>query len=259
MGKIPHPPPRLEIINELITSSSDNEPTLYFSLNNPNISYLRGGVSLETPADFTLRCAVPNSALYAADELTQSLRNTGIEVDEEATTKSNPTEQITQLSVHHSPPLSKLLQPFLRISLNMYGEVFVKTIAHHTKQCSLTDAPLFILPTYIKQLFNSEELLAGVAIRDGSGLSRTSRLSTYALAQILFRVQKEKWFTDQFFEAFPTIGGLRMKSGTLMNTVAYAGYIRENFYVFSFMINNYHGEDVTNMRKKVWDLLGTLK
>jgi D-alanyl-D-alanine carboxypeptidase len=50
-----------------------------------------------------------------------------------------------------------------------------------------------------------------------------------------------------------------MKSGTLMNTIAYAGYVRENSFVFSFMINNYHGENVTNMRRKVWSLLDTLK
>ena len=259
LTKIKNPPPGLEIINELITTSSTNEPSLYFSLTNSNISYLRGEISIETRSDFSLRCAVPNSASYAVDELTRALRTAGIEVEEEAKIQSNKTESVTPLHIHHSPPLSKLLEIFLHQSINMYGEVFVKTIADHTGQCSLNNAPLTVLPTYIKTLFNSESLLAGVAIRDGSGLSRSNRLSTYALAQILFQVQKETWFNDQFFEAFPTISGLKMKSGTLMNTVAYAGYIPENSFIFSFIINNYHEEDVTTMRRKVWDLLNTLK
>jgi D-alanyl-D-alanine carboxypeptidase/D-alanyl-D-alanine-endopeptidase (penicillin-binding protein 4) len=197
--------------------------------------------------------------LYAADELTQALRIHGIEIEQEATVGSSEKEKVTQLNIHRSPPLSKLLEPFLRISINMYGEVFVKTIALHTGQSSLYDAPVTILPMYIKTLFNTENLLAGVATTDGSGLSRSNRLTTYALAQILFQLQKESWFNDQFFQAFPTINGLRMKSGTLMNTVAYAGYVRENSFIFSFMINNYHGENVIDMRKKVWSVLDTLK
>ena len=259
LGHIKNLPPRLQLVNELMTSSSDGEPSLYFSLDTPNIGYLRGSVSLDVSPDFSTHCAVPNSALYAAHELTQALRTHGIEIEQEATVGSSEKEKVTQLDVYRSPPLSKLLEPFLRISINMYGEVFLKTIAHHTGQSSLRDAPLTILPLYIKTLFNTNDLLAGVATTDGSGLSRSNRLSTYALAQILCEVQKEVWFNDQFYEAFPTINGLRMKSGTLMNTVAYAGYVRENSFIFSFMINNYFGEDAPSMRKKIWKVLDTLK
>lgn len=253
--KIQNPPPSFEIINELITTSSNYEPSLYFSLTNPKIGYLRGEIS----SNVVLRCAVPNSALCAANELTQALRNTGIEVEEDEQIQSKQPSQVTPLHIHHSPPLSKLLEIFLHQTINMYGEVFVKTIAHHTGQCSLNNAPLIILPTYIKTLFHSENLLSGVAIRDGSGLSRSNRLSTYALAQILFQVQNETWFNEQFFRAFPTISGLKMKSGTLMNTIAYAGYIPENAFIFSFIINNYHGKHVTTMRENVWNLLNKLK
>lgn len=259
LGEIKNAPPRLQIVNELITSLSDGEPSLYFSIDGTNIGYLRGFVPLNSPADFNLHCGVPNSALYVADELTQVLRTDGIEVEEEASVGSSEKEKVTQLDIYQSPPLSKLLEPFLRISINMYGEVFIKTIAQHTGQSSLASAPLIILRLYIKTLFDSNDLLPGVATTDGSGLSRSNRLSTYALAQILFRVQKESWFNDKFYEAFPTINGMRMKSGTLMNTVAYAGYVRENSFVFSFMINNYHGENVTDMRKKIWSLLDNLK
>ena len=136
---------------------------------------------------------------------------------------------------------------------------FSKTIAHHTGQSSFRDAPLTILPSYIKTLFNTDHLLAGVATTDGSDLSRSNRLSTYALAQILFQVQKESWFNNSYYEAFTTINGLRMKSGTLMNTITYAGYIKEHSFVLSFSINNYLGEKTTNMRQKVWNLLDTLK
>jgi D-alanyl-D-alanine carboxypeptidase/D-alanyl-D-alanine-endopeptidase (penicillin-binding protein 4) len=249
----------MQIINELTTLSSGGEASLYFPLNKPNIGYLRGVVSLDTSSDFTHHCAIPNSALYAADELTQALRTNNIDVEQEATVGSSEAEKVTQLDIHQSPPLSELLKPFLRISINMYGETFLKTIAQHTGYSSLRDAPLTILPLFIKALFDSKTLLAGVATTDGSGLARSNRLTTNALAQILFRVQKEPWFEETFYEAFPTINGLRMKSGTLMNTIAYAGYVKENSLVFSFMINNYQNETAGNMRKKIWSVLDTLK
>ncbi|CAF3495417.1 unnamed protein product [Rotaria sp. Silwood1] len=256
---IKNSPPRLKIINELITSSSDGEASLYFSLDGSNVSYLRGVVPLHAPSNFNLRCAVPDSALYVADELTQALRLNGIEVEQDATVESNEKENLTLLNVHRSPPLSQLLEQFLRISINMYGEVLVKTIAHQTGQSSLFDAPLKILPSYINQLLTNNNSLEAVAITDGSGLSRSNRLSTYILAQILFTLQKQPWFDDVYYEAFPTINGIRMKSGTLLNTIAYAGYIKENSFVFSFMINNYYGETAPDMRKKVWNMLDTLK
>ncbi len=257
--EIKNPPPRLQIVNELITSSSDGEASLYFSLDGSNIAYLRGIIPLYVSSNYSLHCAVPNSALYVADELTQALRRHGIEIEQEAIADSHKIDKVTLLDIHRSPPLSKLLEPFLRISINMYGEVFVKTIAHQTGQSSLADAPLTILPSYIKTLFNNENSLSGVTLTDGSGLSRSNRLSTYTLAQILFQVQKESWFNDVFYKAFPTINGLRMKSGTLMSTIAYAGYVRENSFVFSFMINNYYGESDSDMRKKIWNVLDTLK
>ncbi len=257
--EIKNPPPRLQIVNELITSSSDGEASLYFSLDGSNIAYLRGIIPFDVSSNYSLHCAVPNSALYVADELTQALRTHGIEIEQEATADLHQIDKVTLLNIHRSPPLSKLLEPFLRISINMYGEVFVKTIAHQTGQSSLADAPLTILPSYIKTLFNNENSLSGVTLTDGSGLSRSNRLSTYTLAQILFQVQKEPWFNDIYYKALPTINGLRMKSGTLMNTIAYAGYVRENSFVFSFMINNYYGESGSDMRKKIWNVLDTLK
>ncbi|CAF0719389.1 unnamed protein product [Adineta steineri] len=259
LGEIKNPPPRLQIRNELITSSSDGEASLYFSLDGSNIRYLRGFVSLNAPANFSLHCAVPNSALYVADELTKLLRINEIKIEQEATVDLIKTDRVILLDIHQSPPLSKLLQPFLRNSINMYGEVFIKTIAHKTQQSSLLDAPVKILSLYIKTLLNNEKLLNGMTLMDGSGLSRSNRLSTYTLTQILFQIQKEAWFNDVYYEAFPIINGLRMKSGTLMNTIAYAGYVRENSFVFSFIINNYHSENGSDMRTKIWSVLDTLK
>lgn len=234
---------------------------MYFSLDGSNESFLRGKITLNASKDFSIRCSVPNSALYIADELTRSLQNNGIQIEENAQTGQSPKENLTILDVHRSPPLSKLLEPFLRISINMYGEVLVKTIAFETGLSSLADAPQTILRRFVKNLFDeqNENLVSAVSTTDGSGLSRSNRLTTLALAKILFSVQKQIWFQPVFFNALPTINGIRMKSGTLTNTIAYAGYIQENHFIFSFMINNFYGKTAQQMREQIWSVLDALK
>ena len=259
LGNIPHPPPRWQIINEAITTANDGEASLYFALDGSTRAYLRGTVALNVDSNFYIRCSIPDSALYLSAELTRVLRENGIDVDQDASTGSSAKESLRLLATQQSPPLSKLLEPFLRISINMYGEVFVKTIADQTGLSSLVDAPLTILSTYIRSLLPNNDSSAGVALTDGSGLSRSNRLSTSALARILFTIQSQPWFESVFYSALPTINGLRMKSGTLLNTIAYAGYVPNNSLLFSFMLNNYQAESVTEMRNKVWNLLDTLK
>ena len=259
LGKIPNPPPRVQIVNEAITTANNGEASLYFALDGSNRAYLRGTVALDVASNFYIRCSIPDSALYLSDELTQALRQNGVQVDQDATTGSSPKESLRLLTTHQSPSLSKLLEPFLRISINMYGEVLVKTIAYQTGLSSLVDAPLTILSTYIRSLLPNNDSLAGVATTDGSGLSRSNRLSTHALARILLAIQSQPWFESVFYPALPTINGLRMKSGTLLNTIAYAGYVQNSSLVLSFMLNNYQGDSATQMRNKVWNLLDALK
>jgi len=69
----------------------------------------------------------------------------------------------------------------------------------------------------------------------------------------------QKWFPS-FYEALPTISGIKMKSGSINGVISYTGYIRGkngNGYTFSFVINNYDGSG-NEVRHKMWNLLGML-
>lgn len=246
-------PAKLKLTNEIRTVESGTDISLSLSVDGSNDGFLRGTIDSTVPTDFSVRCATPDSALDAAAELTGALRSKAILVDADAQVGPSPNGDSTELDVHRSPPLSKLLEPFLRVSMNMYGEVLVRTIALRT-----ASLPHEVLRLYAKTLLDGPLSLA-VATTDGSGLSRSNRLTTFALAKILVAVQKESWFDDVFFNALPTINGLRMKSGTLTNTIAYAGYVREHHFVFSFMINNFYGKTAQQMREKIWAVLDALK
>ena len=62
---------------------------------------------------------------------------------------------------------------------------------------------------------------------DGSRLSPANRITTYAMARMLFFAQDEKWFTA-FYKALPFINNIHMKDGYINGVRSYAGYIHSS-------------------------------
>lgn len=78
------------------------------------------------------------------------------------------------------------------------------------------------------------------------------------MANILFQIQKENWFTD-FYKGLPEYNGMRIKSGTINDVSAFAGYHTDtagNKYIIVININNYSGSGIN---KKLFRVLDELK
>jgi D-alanyl-D-alanine carboxypeptidase/D-alanyl-D-alanine-endopeptidase (penicillin-binding protein 4) len=71
--------------------------------------------------------------------------------------------------------------------------------------------------------------------------------------------RSKPWF-NYFYEALPTINGLKMKSGSISGVRAYTGYINSGgrTYTFAFMVNNFSGSSSAVMQK-MFALLNQLK
>ena len=94
-------------------------------------------------------------------------------------------------------------------------------------------------------------------ILDGSGLSPGTRVTTLAMANILFQVQKEDWFAA-YQNSFPENNGMKLKSGSINDVSAYAGYYTDkngNKYIAVININNYSGSGISKKLFKVLDAL----
>lgn len=110
----------------------------------------------------------------------------------------------------------------------------------------------------------------GMVLENGSGLSRLERISPAQLAAVLKVAGHSNWFAE-YASSMPIVavdgtmskrlkgtaaeGRARIKTGTLKNTVAVAGYVRDSYdenWIVVAMINN---DDVSKGRSVLDELL----
>ena len=158
---------------------------------------------------------------------------------------------------HVSPPLDSLNYWFLKKSINLYGEAFIKTMAFQKNGMGSTAKGVELLKDFWAD--NGIEKSA-INICDGSGLSPQNRVTADALVKALQYAKTRPWFAS-FYYALPEYNGMKMKSGSIGGARAYAGYHTAKDgkqYVFSIIINNYDG-DAPAVVKKMYALLDNLK
>ncbi len=205
---------------------------------------------------FTISGAMPNAAAQLALTMEASVKKQP--VDKLATTYSeeNDPGKAIIFYTHTSPPLDDIIFHFLRRSINLYGESLIKTLGYQFAGYGITDSGVNVIQNFWKD--KGIEPYA-INIIDGSGLSPSNRVTTKALVTVMEYARKQSWFSS-FYNALPTISGIKMKSGTISGVVSYTGYIKGNNgneYTFSFIINNYDGK-ANDVRQKMWKLLGIL-
>ncbi len=77
------------------------------------------------------------------------------------------------------------------------------------------------------------------------------------MASVLFQSQKESWFAD-YYESFPENNGMKLKSGSINDVSAYAGYYTDpagRRYIIVININNYSGSGISRKLFKVLDAI----
>lgn len=161
------------------------------------------------------------------------------------------------ITTHFSPSLDSINYWFLKKSINLYGEAFVKTIALEKDNFGSTARGIQL----IREFWNTKGIeKSALNIIDGSGLSPANRVTTRALVAVLRYASTQKWYSS-FYNALPEMNGIKMKDGYIAGVRAYAGYITSaagKAYTFSFIANNIDGSAST-AREKIWKLLNLLK
>jgi PBP4 family serine-type D-alanyl-D-alanine carboxypeptidase len=178
----------------------------------------------------------------------EALEKEGIRL--EARSSRGPKRETKRLEFF-SPPLSELIKPFLKNSINFMGDAFLKTLAVHENRPeeSLLEGGRAVIRDYLLRLGVPDEFL----LNDGCGLSRTSRVTPRALLALLSQVEREPYFPALWnalavagvdgtlrnrMKGTVAAGRLRGKTGTLDGVYNLAGYVPgkngyEPFVVFT--------------------------
>ena len=159
------------------------------------------------------------------------------------------------LYTYRSHPLSEIVQPLLKESINLYGEAVQRLNASgplpHTNDQALDG---------IKQRLLSWGIpVEGFQIVDGSGLSRRDVISAETLLTVLVRMYDPAG-TSPWMRALPMAGmdgtlaarmkgtpgenNVRAKTGTMSNVRSLAGYVTTRDsepLVFVAIVNNFEG------------------
>ncbi len=235
-------------------SSGDNS-IIYTSENNM-AGYVKGTVPAGV-SEFIVSGSHPNSNLFFNENLQQYLAKNNINSNKVFEIKSTldaefETEELTNIQ---SPPLDSLLYFFLKKSINLYGEAFVKTIG--MQKNNNADSGLAILHKFFKENGIDDKAINTI---DGSGLSPQNRVTAKALAQAMAFASTRPYF-NTFYNALPVIDNKVMKSGSISGAVSYTGYITNKAgikYSFGFIVNNFMGKGKT-VNEKMWKLLDELR
>ncbi|WP_295667437.1 D-alanyl-D-alanine carboxypeptidase/D-alanyl-D-alanine-endopeptidase, partial [uncultured Mucilaginibacter sp.] len=255
--------PYLNFKSELLNAASGTGDEAYAFLPvGGKLMYLRGTYA-DDQSKKSIAVALPDPAYDAAYRLADTLKKLGILVSNEPestgtlTAKGLPAPQIaTNLTIILSPKLSQIIYWLNQKSINLYAEQLLKTIAWKAGKQPSTENGVEVLQDFWRARGVDPHSLN---IFDGSGLSPGDRVTTLTIATILQSAKKESWFTD-FFESLPTYNNMKMKSGSILNVLCYAGYqtYKGRDLCFSIMVNNFNGSSRA-VKEKIFRVLDELK
>lgn len=148
----------------------------------------------------------------ALDLLQNSLKKHGIKHRGKIKIGPTPSEAFI-LSEIKSKPLSDIMIPFMKFSLNTYGEVLIKEMGKQIKDAGSWDCGLYVMEAALQKIgINTDSFI----MRDGSGISHVNALTTNELTKLLYKVQNESWF-NAYFKSLPVAGKKGVIGGTLQN------------------------------------------
>ena len=255
--------PYLNFKSELMNAPAGTGDDAYAYLPvGTKLMYLRGTYA-EDKDKKSISAAVPDPAYDAAFRLTDTLRRLGINVsgDPESVltlnSKSQPLPAITNnLTTILSPALSQIVYWLNQKSINLYAEQLLKTIAWKSGKQPTTDNGVEVEQNFWKAKGIDPNSLN---IVDGSGLSPGDRVTTMTLATVLKSAKGTDWYPD-FYQSLPVYNDMKMKSGSILNVLTYAGYQSHNGreLCFSIMVNNFNGSS-RGIKEKMFRVLDELK
>ena len=229
-------------------------------------------------SSFKVRAAIQDPERYAADLFRAKLQDSGISVQGNALgyrTLMFETEPTLMPKLHESLVYQHEgveLQEFIKIinhkSNNLFAETLIHWLAIHQGKLGIHNNGMAVLQEFWKSKLD----LQTARITDGSGLSRTNRISARHFVDLLIYMQDD----EVFLASLPTAGvsgtvkslcqgqacsgKVIAKSGTINGVKSYAGYVLQRNgkkTAFAILVNDFQGSSTT-LKNLMEEVLNTL-
>lgn len=254
-----YPPiPNLTFINKVKTAGKGTGDNAYIWGGPYDYSREIDGTIPLGSGTFKVKGSIPDPPLVAAQMLTKTLETAGILVDHGATTQDQETSKAgkrTTLLRLYSPTLDKIIARANTESINLYCEALLKAIGQKKYSQGTWSAGV----KAVKEVWDDRSLnLDGMNMVDGSGLSTQNALSSYQLAQLMRKMDKDPNLRTVFLASLPVSGEsgtlkpllrgtlaegrIRAKTGSMRGVRSYTGYATApdgGYRAFSIIVNGY--------------------
>lgn len=199
-------------------------------------SYGAGQFGLNFENNCNGKSAEKNPPAKFETRLRGALSNAGISVG--GGTSSGGKRHL--LVTHYSPMIEEIMRSCMMRSDNLFAECFARTLAHLKGEKASSPAGGNIEFDMWKK---RGARTAGVVIADGSGLSRTNRLTANFVTDVLTRMKGNPYYASffplagqegtlrKFLKDTKLDGYLAMKTGSMTGVQCYAGYLLDDDYV----------------------------
>lgn len=209
------------------------------------------------------KASVANPALTFETRLKAAMKNNGMSFDWEEL----PQPKRTLLFEHVSPTIDDIMRSCMRRSDNMFAETLLRTLAVANRKSGTTDNGAAIEKEYWRKKGAHQQ---GVNIVDGSGLSRSNRITAQFMTDMLenmannadyvsfFPLAGQEGTVRNFLKDTDLDSFIALKTGSMNGIQCYAGYkLDYDFnptHVVVVMVNNMRG-DRGKLRKDIETML----
>ncbi len=221
---------------------------------------LRGTVPAGV-SEFTIKGAIPNPPLFAAQYLRKTLFENNIVVRGNSIVITSPKNYDAQKIIDTvvSPPLKEIVYIINKRSNNLFTEQILRTLAVEKGNGSGVYDGIEVIYDYLNKCKIATD---GFKLDDGCGLSRSNMITTKIMTELLVHMTKSKYF-DDYYNSLSVAGdpndigffsnfgkgtelqfNARIKSGYIERVRSHSGYLRNKsgkLIAFSFIANNYEG------------------
>ncbi len=213
----------------MLPAPENNGNDILRGVNSQNLT-VWGTAKSRSNKRWNIETTIPDPAEVYANLLISKLRAAGISIKDRKANIDNST--ITVVYQHKSPTLAEICHSLMKRSDNLFAEGMLRAIAPGKSRYDCIKA---------EKDFWSEKGLASryVMVSDGSGLTRSNRISPQFLGDMLEWMIKSP-YASTYIDFFPVAGvdgtlksllaktrlkgRLAMKTGSMASVQAYAGY-----------------------------------